>query len=155
MLVKDCMLCHDGRTASGIPSIHGQRRAYLTEALQRLRASGGRGTVMQRMMRGYSDKDIERMADYFSQQKPASPGRDPARSTLPGQVVYQARCASCHAADDSAMPRILGQDRQYLVYRIRDFLYYGHPIPIEMKSALLGLSKQELEDLLNYLGAQR
>ena len=71
MLSNSCSACHgtDGKSPGAIPSIHGKSARFLNKALSEFR-SGTRGsTVMGRHAKGYSDKEIKLIADYFSSLK--------------------------------------------------------------------------------------
>jgi cytochrome c553 len=66
-LADACTICHgvNGYSAGGIPSIGGLERARLIGELKAFRAGEGDPTVMSRIARGYSDAEIEALADYF------------------------------------------------------------------------------------------
>ena len=66
-----CASCHgtDGRSAGDVPSIAGRSKADLLAVLREFK--GGKrktATIMHQYAIGYSDPQLERIADYFSQQ---------------------------------------------------------------------------------------
>jgi sulfide dehydrogenase cytochrome subunit len=67
-LADACTSCHgvNGHSAGRIPSIGGLERARLIGDLRAFRAGERDPTVMNRIARGYSDTEIEALADYFS-----------------------------------------------------------------------------------------
>jgi cytochrome c553 len=67
-LADGCTSCHgvNGSSVGGIPSIAGHDRAVLVSELQDFRAQKGDATIMNRIIRGYSDAEINALADYFS-----------------------------------------------------------------------------------------
>jgi len=70
MLANNCSTCHgpDGHSPGAIPSIAGKPAEYLATALREFRAGTRTATVMTRHAKGYSDEDIQALADYFSRQ---------------------------------------------------------------------------------------
>jgi cytochrome subunit of sulfide dehydrogenase len=67
-LADACTSCHgvNGYSAGRIPSIGGLGHARLIGELKAFRAGERDPTVMNRIARGYSDTEIEALADYFS-----------------------------------------------------------------------------------------
>ena len=66
-----CAACHGtgGRSAGAVPSIAGRSKADLVTVLKEFKA-GKRptATVMHQYAKGYSDAQLERIAEHFSQQ---------------------------------------------------------------------------------------
>jgi cytochrome c553 len=66
-----CASCHgtDGRSESPIPALAGRSKADLIAVLMEFK-SGQRktATIMHQYAVGYSDQQLERIADYFSRQ---------------------------------------------------------------------------------------
>jgi len=71
MLSNTCAACHgtDGKSPGAIPSINGKSVRFLSQALKEFRAGTRPSTVMGRHAKGYSDKEINMIAEYFSRQK--------------------------------------------------------------------------------------
>lgn len=70
VLAGTCVTCHgpDGRSPGAIPSLAGRSAGELAAAM--LAARGGApetGTVMPRLMPGYSEAQIEALATWFSE----------------------------------------------------------------------------------------
>jgi cytochrome subunit of sulfide dehydrogenase len=70
-LAAACANCHgtDGASVQGMPYLAGQSRAYLIERMHEFKAGKRPATVMHQIARGYTDDQIEALADYFSAQK--------------------------------------------------------------------------------------
>ena len=70
-LAANCTGCHgpNGNSLGAIPTIAGLDRAYIATALQEFKAGTRQATVMHQHAKGYSDREIEVLAQYFSQQK--------------------------------------------------------------------------------------
>jgi len=71
MLSNSCSACHgtDGKSPGSIPSIYGKSSQYLNRALLDFRSGKRPSTVMGRHAKGYSDKEIKLIADYFASLK--------------------------------------------------------------------------------------
>lgn len=70
-IAANCTGCHGplGVSAGAIPSIAGLEKAYIVTALQEFKAGSRQATVMHQHAKGYTDAEIEVLAEYFSQQK--------------------------------------------------------------------------------------
>jgi sulfide dehydrogenase cytochrome subunit len=70
-LAANCTGCHgpNGNSSGAIPTIAGLERAYIVTAMQEFKAGTRQATVMHQHAKGYTDQEIEILADYFSQQK--------------------------------------------------------------------------------------
>ncbi len=53
-----------------MPSLAGMESAFIAEQMRLFRDGLRPSTVMQQIAKGYSDAQINAMADYFSAQKP-------------------------------------------------------------------------------------
>ena len=71
MLVGSCAGCHgtDGNSPGSIPSIAGKSPAFIEQALKEFRDGSRQSTVMGRHAKGYSDKEISLIAEFFSNSK--------------------------------------------------------------------------------------
>ena len=65
-----CAACHGtgGKSNSAIPSINGQDKQVLLTKLLAYKRDQLPATVMHQHAKGYSDAELERMADHFSRQ---------------------------------------------------------------------------------------
>ena len=68
MLGFSCAGCHgtDGKSPGAIPSIHGKSADFIKSSLLEFRSGSRASTVMGRHAKGYSDSEIELIAEYFS-----------------------------------------------------------------------------------------
>jgi len=68
ILTNTCFSCHgpDGHSAGAMPSIAGKSASYIVETLKRFRDGGKEGTVMPRIAKGFTDEEIDALANYFS-----------------------------------------------------------------------------------------
>lgn len=67
MLANPCISCHgpDDKSAGSIPALAGQSRDYIANAMKQFKSGERLGTVMNRIAKGYSDEDIQTLANYF------------------------------------------------------------------------------------------
>ncbi|MFO1220919.1 MAG: c-type cytochrome [Burkholderiaceae bacterium] len=164
-----CIACHGegGRSDNAVvPSIAGQTRDYLAAQLKDFRGqvrveAGSRG-YMWGISALLDDDTIAGLADYYAAQKPAA-GRDgdaslvqtgrqlfvngaPERGVLP--------CASCHgeaAQGNKEVPRLAGQQADYIVAQLKEFGTALRPHAIAMRAEVKGLSEQEMRSLATYV----
>ena len=70
-LSNGCTACHglEGRGGEAIPTLAGQSTADLMTKLHDFRDQKGDATIMNRIARGYTDAEIQALADYFSSIK--------------------------------------------------------------------------------------
>jgi cytochrome c553 len=65
-----CTGCHgtNGHSAGGMPSIAGLDKGYIVSVMQEYKAGKRAATVMHQHAKGYTDEQIDRIADFFSAQ---------------------------------------------------------------------------------------
>lgn len=68
MLSNSCAGCHgtDGISPGAMPSINGKSAQFISRALLEFREGKREATVMGRHASGYSDDEIQLIAEYFS-----------------------------------------------------------------------------------------
>ncbi|MGE5337661.1 MAG: c-type cytochrome [Gemmatimonadota bacterium] len=69
-LAGNCANCHGthGRGAGAMPSLAGQKKEYLVEAMRAYRDGKRMATVMHQLSKGYTDAQIDSIAEYFAKQ---------------------------------------------------------------------------------------
>ena len=72
MLSNSCAACHGthGKSPGAIPSINSKSASFLSQALKDFRSGTRSSTVMGRHAKGYTDEEIELIAQHFSRVKP-------------------------------------------------------------------------------------
>ena len=65
-----CTGCHgtNGHSEGGIPLLAGLDKAYIVNAIKEFKAGTRTATVMHQHAKGYSDEQVERIAEYFAAQ---------------------------------------------------------------------------------------
>ena len=117
-----CGGCHGSYGVSydaATPSLAGQDARYLVDAIKAYRTTR-KHAVMQRQIATLSDEEIANIAAFYTVQrsKPAEKGQRLVQDLAE-------KCDRCHAgsADNQAMvvPKIHGQDRDYLIMALRAY----------------------------------
>jgi cytochrome c553 len=72
-LAGNCANCHGtlGRSAGAMPGLAGLQKAYFVEQMKLFRDGKRQATIMQQLAKGYTDEQIDMLADYFARQKAA------------------------------------------------------------------------------------
>jgi sulfide dehydrogenase cytochrome subunit len=76
-LAATCFTCHgnEGRSVGGIPpSLAGQDRNYLLQAMKDFKEGKRPATIMHQHAKGYTDQQLEAIATYFANVK-ATPAK--------------------------------------------------------------------------------
>ena len=68
MLSLSCTSCHGtyGISPGAIPTIYGKSREYIMKTMKEFRNGERDSTVMERIAKGYNDRDIRLIAGYFA-----------------------------------------------------------------------------------------
>ncbi len=66
-----CTGCHGtaGYSEGAMPNLAGLQKAYIVTAMREFKAGTRQATVMHQHAKGYSDEQIERIAEFFAAQK--------------------------------------------------------------------------------------
>ena len=124
-----CAACHgvDGNSAiPTIPSLAGQPRQFITQALFMFREGRRKNEQMTPFAAKLSNADLNDLAQYFSAQKLTPPTRQ-----AEGDIVARGRavteknnCVACHTATlvgQQHIPRLAGQHEPYLLEQLKAF----------------------------------
>lgn len=135
-----CSSCHGTAGAAvsdAIPSIGGQHKDFLKNSMMDMKpmvvdgkdqAPKRYSTLMKIFLKGYSEAEIEAMADWYS-SRPWVPTSYPLNQDLvaKGKASTQLEtCTSCHGAngnniEDAGIPRIGGQVPTYLYNALLEY----------------------------------
>lgn len=125
-----CFNCHgeDGNSKlPEVPNLAAQNASYLTVQIGKF-ASGERSDAfMQGLVKALSEEERANIAVFFSQQ-PLKKDSHGGGNNPAGKGLYERVCVACHGptgAGDDVIPRIAGQQRNYVVsaltrYRNKD-----------------------------------
>jgi cytochrome c553 len=161
---QTCAACHGANgnaTLPGTPSLAAQPALHTFLQLVQFREKRRQDTVMSPFAEKLSDRDMQDIGAYFAAQKPAPSAfqADAARAEAGRQLSGAHHCGSCHMPDMSGqnqIPRLAGQDFQYLVKQLRG-LKNGSRRDIDgtMASAAQALNDQDIENLAHYLAGMK
>jgi cytochrome subunit of sulfide dehydrogenase len=72
-LAANCANCHGttGNAKGAMPSLAGQPKAYIVEQMRAFRDGKRTATIMHQLAKGYTDPQIEAIADHFARQAAA------------------------------------------------------------------------------------
>ncbi len=67
-----CTGCHgtQGRSEGGMPQLAGLDKTLIVNAMKEFKAGTRPATVMHQHAKGYTDEQVERIAEYFAAQSP-------------------------------------------------------------------------------------
>jgi cytochrome subunit of sulfide dehydrogenase len=70
-LTANCASCHgtNGNAKAGMPRLAGLGKEYFTEQMQNFKSGQRPATLMHQIAKGFDDKQITQMAEYFAAQK--------------------------------------------------------------------------------------
>ena len=73
LLASNCANCHGtlGNAQGAMPSLAGQQKTYIVEQMRAFRDGKRPATIMHQLAKGYTDPQIEAIAEFFSRQKSA------------------------------------------------------------------------------------
>lgn len=159
-----CVSCHGpsgNATLPGLPSLAAQPAMHTFLQLVQFRAKRRVDVQMAPFAEKLSDRDMQDIAAYFAAQKPA-PGThaaDNAKAAAGKKTLEANYCGSCHMPDLSGqnqIPRLAGQNFQYLVKQLRG-LKDGSRRDFDgtMASAAQVLSDNDIENLAHYLASMK
>lgn len=165
ILAGNCNGCHglNGVSAGpASPSFAGFDRQFLIRVLQEFRSGERASTIMDRIMTGYTDRQIRQLASHFAEQAWQSALVTPDSAVLAaGERLHQDACAECHEEQgrfqDRDIPRIAGQWPDYLMFQLLAYRDRPEsiPQPTKMREALVRLSDADLHALGQFYASQR
>ena len=70
-IAAQCNGCHGfkGQSKGAAPAINGLPKSYIVSSMQDFKADKRPATIMNRIAKGYTDQEIENVADYYSSAK--------------------------------------------------------------------------------------
>jgi sulfide dehydrogenase cytochrome subunit len=162
-LANTCNNCHGVNGVSvgpNMPSIGGLPESYLKNIMREWKSGERFSATMGRLIKGYSDEQIDALAAYFSKKPwvPSAQKTDPKLVALGKKVT--ARCAGCHGetgnADDNETPHLNGQWAQYLELEAMKYRDDSVPMPNKsMRKAAQKLSDEEVKAVAAFYASQK
>jgi cytochrome c553 len=159
-----CAACHgaDGNsTAPNFPSLAGQNWRYIYMQLKDFKEGRRKDPTMSPMAANLSKQDMIDLGNYFAAQKlkPTSFKADDAKVKLGKAKSDEALCAMCHLAGfagQNEIPRVAGQQHDYVVKQLKDFRAKNRTNDAgNMTSVSANLSDADIENLAQYISSIR
>jgi cytochrome c553 len=155
-----CVACHGegGRsTIAANPILAGQTSRYLYLQLRDFQEGRRSDPQMSPMVKDLSRDELRELADWFSQQKPPIQAFkvDAEKARLGKAKADETLCTMCHLggfAGQNEIPRVAGQNYQYIVKQLTDFKARRRTNDAgNMTSVSNTLSDADIDNLAHYL----
>ena len=159
-----CAACHsvDGNSPSGqFPNLAGQTWRYIYVQLKDYKEGRRSDPVMTAMATPLSRQEMIDIANYFAAQpaKPSTFKADEGKIKLGKAKADETLCSMCHAgafAGQNEIPRVAGQQYDYIVKQMRDFKARTRTNDAgNMTSVAQTLSEADIENLAHYITSLR
>jgi cytochrome c553 len=169
LYAANCAQCHGpkalGSAVKVIPSLAGQRRAYLVKQLadfsEEERSSREMHAVVSQPQLA-SEQAWADMSGYLNSLPRASfPQTGDGRGLELGEAIYQDQCASCHEEDgrgddDGFIPSVRDQHYSYLVRQMRSIAsWHRLNVDADLVRYLDSLDTEEATAVADYLSRMR
>ena len=160
-LAANCSSCHGSEGASSgpaTPTISGLESHYLLKVLRDYKDNSRASTVMNRIAKGYTDTQLQSIANYFAAQ-PHYVAEQSVNTALvaQGKILHDSSCASCHSnkGKDTTLTgtRLAGQWQVYTQRTLEDYIAGLSTAPQTMLDNLNTLHQQQGDQSIAALAA--
>ena len=166
MVSHPCAGCHGtlGQSQGQAPLIAGLPATYIRSAMLAYKSGERASTIMGRLARGYSDEEINAMADFFAAQpwKPAAQTVDTGLAAHGGELQASRFCSACHGptgvSPSPTTPNLNGQYADYLYFQMQDIQNPAVGISAGasvMRAMFTGLSEEDKMALAAFYASQK
>ncbi|MFA6021568.1 MAG: c-type cytochrome [Rhodospirillales bacterium] len=163
-LARTCNNCHGvGGVSAGsaMPSIGGLPRDYLKRVMKQWKYDERSAITMSRIVKGFSDDEIDALADHFA-KLPWVPVPQAAAAEMlaKGKETVAANCTDCHGPNggdpDVDSPKINGQSPKYMELEMQKYRSADFKMPHrKMKKAVQETPPTDASAAARYFGAQK
>ena len=156
---QPCFACHGANGNSVVPqfpSLAGQTARYIYLQLRDFQEGRRTDPVMQPLAKPLTREDMFDIAAFFAEQKaqPNSFNADPERVARGKAKADETLCTMCHLgnfAGQNEIPRVAGQQYNYVVKQLRDFKSRARTNDAgNMTSVARTLSDEDIQNLGHY-----
>ncbi len=167
MLSNTCAGCHGTNGVSGgpaIPSIVGMEKGVMMTMMTQFGDKSRPSTIMGRIARGYNEKELGQIADFFAKQTwvPTTVPTDEAKVAAGAKLHKSQKCKGCHEENgatqdgEEAMFRLAGQLPASLYMMMKNYQSEDYPnAPRKMTKKLKKMSDDDLHALANFYASQK
>ncbi len=156
---QTCIACHgpNGNSIiSEFPSLSGQPAQAISTALYRYREGNRKNPIMSPIAAELTNADMNNLAAYFSAEKRTSTHITSAQNASLGpELANKYNCTQCHGPQMLGLqhiPRIAGQQHQYLITQLRGFKAQTRSdMDGNMSSAASALTDADIVILSDYI----
>jgi sulfide dehydrogenase cytochrome subunit len=159
MLSNACAGCHGTNGASAglsMPSLAGQNKIAMVEAMKAFKSGERPSTVMGRLAKAYDDAEIEAMGEYFAAQKPAVAVGQKFDVALAGKGrdLHERHCKRCHLEGgkefDENAAVVSGQWLKYLQIQMDDYAAGRRTMSEKKAEKMKPLTRADFEAIAHY-----
>jgi sulfide dehydrogenase cytochrome subunit len=166
LLVGTCVGCHghDGSSMGpAAPTIAGLDTQTFIHIMKSYRRDGRPSTIMGRLARGYTNNEIEIMADYFGKKTFVRQVQKVDRAkVMRGRELHKEYCEKCHEQDGSHdVDRggiLAGQWMPFIKFNLIDFRMGARDLPKDMSRRLRMMVRRNgessIDDIIHFYGSQ-
>lgn len=156
-----CSGCHGETgitTIPGMPNLVGINPKYLIAATHAYKSGQRKHDMMETLVSGLSETDINNIAFFYALQKPAK-AETPVMSNASAEAGKTAAsgCVGCHGeggvSDDPTTPSLAGQDSQYFIDAMRAYRD-GTRKDETMKGPAISVDETTTRNLAAYYASQ-
>lgn len=164
-----CAACHnaDGNATIAVnPKLAGQHAAYLAKQIRNFISGERVDNMMMSMVSNLSEQDIDDIAAYYSQQKPAPAAVASEEKLDLGEAIYRggitsvgvAACIACHGPGGNGnpaagYPMLSGQNAAYTVKTLGAFRNgtRANDANSVMRALAKRMTDEEIQAVSNYI----
>ncbi|MBL8489684.1 MAG: c-type cytochrome [Rhodocyclaceae bacterium] len=158
MLSNACAGCHGTKGGSAgltMPSLAGQSKEAIVDAMKKFKSGERPATVMGRLAKGYGDAEIVAMGEFFSKQKLHATNQNLDKAKVAkGASLQEANCSRCHLEDGKEgkddTPAMASQWLPYLQMQMDLYLSGKRKMPEKMEEKVKPMSREDLDALLHF-----
>lgn len=166
MLANTCAGCHGTNGASvgpAAPTIGGLSEDYFIDIMTRYASGEVPSTIMERIAKGYSEEEIEKIAGFYAEQKfvPAKQEFD-ADKAKSGEKLHEMYCEKCHEEGgviDDGTSRLAGQWMTYLDWTMADIGAQHREVGKKMWKKVEDMMNKQgdesFSEVINYYASQQ
>ena len=155
-----CVACHgtNGNSTNAMfPVLAGQSARYIYLELRDFKEGARTNAIMSPMAANLSKADMQDLAAYFAEQKPAGIKftADPVRVKLGAAKVEETLCSMCHLGGlrgQNEIPKLSGQHYEYTLKQLTDFKAHNRTNDAgNMSSVSKTLSDEDIINVAHYV----